>query len=366
MSNRGGASGSSSKEVNLSSEEKYLIFVLFVLILLFIFSTGYGSFVFLKKESVNVIDNLCGDDTLYNSCSSTEPYFCQNGKLVELATLCGCPEGFVKRGDGCFSSYQTNPTNIRLNYTLRGEVYYIDFIVYKGFEDYISKVVRSISYPSSINSSRKDFILKTVEEKEQRKFLMPLVIQIQNITDNKDDQMRIAISLVQNIPFEASNKTYFFGSTKINYSRYPYEVLYDMKGICGEKSDLLAFLLKEMGYGISSFYYAKENHEALGIRCPKEESLVESGYCFLETTGPAIITDNQISYVDVGKLVSTPEIYLISEGKSIGEELEEYEDADKLIWIRNSIEVIGVLGPIQKKILEKIKIKYGLPEEYYG
>jgi len=50
----------------------------------------------------------------------------------------------------------------------------------------------------------------------------------------------------------------------------------------------------------------------------------------------------------------------------LGENLEEYRDAAKLIRIRNSVEKSGLLGPIDRKIMEKIEAKYGLADEYYG
>jgi hypothetical protein len=366
MDDNRGASAGIYRSLKLSAQKKYLVFTLFVLVLLFLFSGGFGLVKLLENNSIIEVDNFCGDGTFYDSCSTTKPYFCQDGKFIELSSVCGCPEGFGRNNNSCVSAYQTNPKWISLDYTLHGQSYSLDFVVYKGFENYISSIPRSITYSPNSNSSRADFVLKAIDEQEQRKFLMPLVVQIQNITNDKDDQMRIAVSLVQNIPFGYSNKTYYFGSTKVNYSRYPYDVLYDVEGICGEKTDLLAFLLREMGYSLASFYYPKENHEALGIKCPVRESLMKSEYCFVETTGPAIITDNKIFYIGVGKLISTPEVYPLSYGKSIGINLEEYDDAEELIRIRSSIEKTGLIGPIKKKVFERIKIKYGLADEYYG
>jgi hypothetical protein len=347
-----------------SAERKYLILTLFVLVLLFLFSGGFGLVKLVDNKLNPQKENSCGDGTLYNSCSITKPYFCLNGKLIDLNSVCGCPQGFVRKNNICLSSYEKDAKRIYLNYTLRGENSSLDFVVYGGFADYISKVPRSIYYLSADNSSRADFILKAINEEEQRKFLMPLVIKIQNITNNKEDQARIAISIVQNIPFGFSNKTSTFGSNKINYSTYPYEVLYDMKGICGERTDLLAFLLREIGYGTVSFYYPSYNHEALGIKCPMKESLMESGYCFVETTGPSIITDNEISYVGIGKLYDPPEVYSISNGTALGEGIYEYSDASKLIRIRDFIEKNGWLGPLREITFKKLKEKYGLVNEY--
>jgi len=347
-------------------ERKYLIFTLFVLVLFILFTGGFGLVKIIDKNSNTPEEKICGDGALYSNCSLTKPYFCSEGKLIELVSACGCPEDFIKDDNSCISSYQTEPKEISLRYILRGEDYYIPFVVYGGFANYIFRVPRSIRYSSGENSSRVDFKLKAINEEEQRKFLMPLVIKIQNTTNNKEDQARIAISIVQNIPFGASNKTSTFGNYEVNYSRYPYEVLYDMQGICGEKTDLLAFLLREIGYGTAFFYYPSYNHEALGIKCPVKESLMESEYCFVETTGPSILTDNMMSYVGMGKLYSNPEFYFIADGISLEDDIYEYSDADKLIRIRERIEEGRRINIFKHKEYEKLFEKYGLAEEYYG
>ncbi|MGY4884604.1 MAG: hypothetical protein ACP5NZ_03430 [Nanobdellota archaeon] len=362
--NRGAYSGFYKKVK--SPYKKYFILTFFAIILFFLFSGVFDIFEFLENSSVKETDGFCGDGTMYNSCSSTKPYFCDEGKLIELASTCGCPEDWGTNKNICFSKYNTGYKKIQLNYTLRGEKSYIDFVVYEGFKNYSSNIPRAIYTSPNTSYSIINFTLRAIDEEEQAKFLMPLVIKIQNITNDRDDQMRIAISLVQNIPFGASNKTILFGSTKVNYSRYPYEVLYDLKGVCGEKTELLAFLLRGLGYGTSFFYYPPENHEALGLKCPLEESLMESGYCFVETTAPSIITDSEISYVGVGKLSSKPQIYLINNGKSIEKGLEEYRDADRLIKIRDFVEDSGLIGPIRKMMLDNLKKKYGLSEKYYS
>ena len=359
-------SGSLKYSTRLSTQNKYLLFTLFVLVLLILFSGGFGLVDFFKENLSQMKEEACGDGTPYNSCSSTKPYFCLDGELMDLAYICGCPDGFAKKDNVCTSSYQTDPKEISLMYTLRGESYSMNFLVYEGVADLISKIPRSIYYSDGNQYSRGDFNLKAVSDEEQRKFLLPLVIQIQDITNDKEDQARIAISIVQNIPFGVSNRTLTFGGTKVNYTRYPYEVLYDMEGVCGERTDLLAFLLGELGYGTASFYYPSYNHEALGIKCPVEESLEGSGYCFVETTGPSIITDNKISYVGVGKLYGSPEIYPIYEGDSLGEGIYEYSDADKLIRIRKSIEKRGRVNIFMHNTYEKLNEKYGLINEYYS
>ena len=74
------------------------------------------------------------------------------------------------------------------------------------------------------------------------------------------------------------------------------------------------------------FNYSTENHEAIGIKCPMEYSYLDSGYCFVETTNPTIVTDSEEEYIGVGKLTSSPEIYAVSDGKSFDSVAEEYND----------------------------------------
>lgn len=311
------------------------------------------------------IEKKCGDDTLYGQCSSRKPYFCLNGILIEKASICGCSNVSSIDGDSCISKYQTEPKNITLKYVLRGKEKEADFVVYKGMADYLSELPRDISYKKNEKPSKIDFKLKNLNNEEQREMLLPLVIEIQNIDNDKTEQVRIAISIVQKIPFGNSNKTIFFGRNIINYSRYPYEVLYDMQGVCGEKSELLAFILRELGYGVVFFYNAPENHEAVGIKCPGEYSLDNSGYCFVETTGASIITDNEIDYLGIGKLLSKSEIIFISDGKSLGSNLYEYKDAKDLIKLRKIINSDKKINLLQYKKLEQLKKKYEL-EEFYN
>lgn len=303
----------------------------------------------------------CGDGTIEGKCSLRKPYFCENGVLTEKASLCGCENITAKKGEFCLSKYQQLPKNIQLKYLLRNEEKEINFTVYKNMTNYL------FSLPLYLNSqqfSRRDFIMRDLNEKEQRQLLLPLVTKIQNTARDKTEQARIAINLVQEISYGNTNKTVLFGKDAINYSRYPYDVLYDKEGVCGEKSELMAFLLRELGYGVVIFYFSSENHEAVGVKCPNEYSYRSTGYCFVETTGNAIISDYEIRYSRIGRLSSDPEVIFVSSGDSLGDNLYEYDDAIKLMNMRNSIENNGGLNVLQDVQYKELQKKYGLQEVY--
>ncbi len=354
--------GKDSKKGKFNLEKDLILSVLVVFLLILIIVL-YLLIVAENNHSEKLL--ICGDGTLHNECSLRKPYFCSGGILVEKASLCECPSILTRDGDLCISKYQTNPKNINLKYILRGEKKTINFVAYQGMVDYISNLSKSIFYIGNKTPLKADFKLRNINESEQRELLLPLVIKIQNIASDKEEQMRIAVSIVQNIPFGSSNESIKFFSNEINYSRYPYEVLYDGQGVCGEKSEILAFLLKELGYHLVIFYHKLENHESLGIKCPEKYSLGGSGYCFIETTGPSIITDNEIEYVGKVKLLSQPEIFQVSEGESLGNDLYEYKDAKKWIEIRKDIKKDKEINVLKYFRWKNLKEKYGLEEEYH-
>lgn len=326
-----------------------------------VFSIGF-LFLLVGLFFIFLLKPYCGDGTLYGQCSKNKPYFCDKGILIEKASACGCEENMSLNKDSCVSEYQKEPKDIILKYVLRGEEKQINMTIYKGMADYLYRLPTSISSGNGKSVSRADFKLRNINNEEQRNLLMPLVIKIQNLAVDRTEQMRIAVSLVQKISFGNSEKTYLFGKNILNYSRYPYEILYENQGVCAEKSELLAFLLKEIGYNSALFYNAFENHESVGIKCPGALDFKDTGYCFVETTGGAIITDDEIEYVGIGRIYSEPEVMIISDGKSLGRNLYEYKDANDFKKIRNSLG--GGLSNVQIMRMEELKEKYGLEESY--
>jgi len=341
----------------------FLWAILILVVAVIIINHYFPLFDFFEIEP-EIIRPFCGDGTPFQECSSRRPYFCDNGTLIEKASSCGCLSGTDRRENHCSTRYQTNPKSIGLNYILRGEEEVIRFTVYKGLVDHISSLSKTINYVGGEKASRLDFKIRNVNNLEQRILLLPLVTEIQNRAGTVEEQARIAISLVQHIPYGSTNKTIDFQGRDVSYSRYPYEVLYDFEGVCGERTELLAFLLRELGYDVAFLYYQLENHEALGIKCPIEYGLTNTSYCFIETTGPSIITDNGIRYIGGLTLNSQPEIMSLSEGRSFPPGMYEFEDAQEWKEIRTKVENEGRLIGYDYVRREYLMDKYGLVSIY--
>jgi hypothetical protein len=224
--------------------------------------------------------------------------------------------------------FTINPKNIMLSYFYLGNGNNLEYTVYGELNDYLKDLPRSMSYYYSAPSD-KDFIMRNLDNKQQKEYLDPLVEEIKSKTTNKDDQARIAISLVQQIPYDYDGL--YNGDIK---GKYPYEVLYTQSGVCSEKVQLMVYLLKELGFGTAILRFDMNNHDAAGIKCPPEFDYEDSGYCFVEATTPSIITDSNGDYVGTGKLSPNPQIIVISEGNSFDSVSEEYNDAKE--WKRIS------------------------------
>lgn len=311
----------------------------------------------------------CTDGTFYSECGK-KPLYCDNGTLISKASICGCPQNFVEQEDECIDKYQINPKNITLYYTLRREDNQFNWTVYEGLNNYLSNIERSISYTYS-EPTFMDFVSKNIDNEKQLEYLAPLVEEIYSLADNDDDRVRIAVSVVQNIPYPEDEE---------EIDRYAYQVLYDNKGLCGEKARLLVILLEELGYGValidyggietvSEYYFSNPysfNHEAVGIKCPINYSYNGTGYCFIESTSVSMITDSNGDYPSIfcldsdctQKLPDEYDLTVIADGKSFESVIQEYNDAK--LWNELNDLPGNTLSSSNYKKWKNLVNKYGI------
>jgi hypothetical protein len=236
---------------------------------------------------------------------------------------------------------KTNPITKSYPYTLRGNSGSVSIILYTGILKEIEKEGKPVNcwrYPPDNTPCNYDenltYYNSFIDERDQQEALDDIVNKIRNISSVNDDQVRIAISLVQNIPYD--NQKAIYNSEQY----YPYQTMYYQSGVCQDKSLLLAALLKHLGYGSELFAFVPENHMAVGVLSNNKLYGYHNGdYAFIETDKPTIITDSNGFYSDSNepitysffpygnKLTSIPIEYKISEGISMTSLREEYNDA---------------------------------------
>ncbi|MDN7013900.1 hypothetical protein FGW20_12875 [Methanoculleus sp. FWC-SCC3] len=223
---------------------------------------------------------------------------------------------------------EKGPKTINYPYVLRGKPGSIRFDAYRGVNDYLST-----KYPASFRDDR-DYWLQFVDESVQDRYLKQLAENIRAAESEPDNQVRAAISMVQQIPY----KDYPFDTA----AKYPYHVLYHQDGDCDEKSLLLAYLLRDLGYGTAVFMFEEESHMAVGIKAPEQYCYRDTGYAFIETTMPSIPTDAGGEYGDSGvRLTSYPKVFVIAEGDSFDGIWREHADAVEWNKIQEKVRRTG-------------------------
>ena len=357
-----------SKEDNFETKSKGFflqnkknIFILLgIIILLCLFVCGL--FLLNHSKSFQKVPS-CGDGTFYNSCSLVKPYYCNSGKLILNASACGCPKNFTSSENSCTNKFFANPKNVSFVYYLNGKKGEINLTLYSRISKYLDDLPNTITYYGKEVPRLDDLELKRIENPIQTQALMPLLISIQNIAPNSTiDQLKIAISLVQNIPYGRTTLAPVLGGKyQVSLARYPYQVLYYDNASCEGKSELLAFLSKKIGYKTALFYYPKQNHESVGIGCPLEYSLNSSGYCFIETTAPAPISYSNGNYIGAINLpLNNPKIILLGKGMNLPQNLTDYSDSKTLSRILKRNKMTGRSNYFQRKTLKKISKRYNL------
>jgi len=353
---------SSEKEIQFFQKRSFLWVVAGVTILIFCFFVYSSlSYNFYQKDFSEF--QKCGDGTFEGYCSLSKPYYCSGGILIQNVSKCGCPDSATFSSGECLSEYSRNGTFSSFNYFLGGTQKNLSLETYPLLLNYLLNLSRAKIYYGGELPRRDDFKLSQINEPIQSDYLNPLVVKIQNLApDSKEIQARIAISLVQNIPYNESKFVSILG-TKVRLSRYPYQVLIENQGSCEGKSELLAYILRKIGFGVVLFYFPEGDHEAVGIKCPIENSYLGTGYCFVETTVPSLISFSDGEYLNaegLSKLKGKPEFVLISDGISLPKNLEDYQDSKILSSLMNKISNSGSLNPIDNSRMNSLREKYHL------
>jgi len=106
------------------------------------------------------------------------------------------------------------------------------------------------------------------------------VAALNNWSDDK--LLEFTVAFIQYIPYDQAKAA---ANPAVNNNPYfPYETLYLDKGVCSDKTFLAVILLRKLGYGAAILDFPERNHTALGVQCPVEYSINNSGYCYGETT----------------------------------------------------------------------------------
>ena len=215
-----------------------------------------------------------------------------------------------------------------------------------------------------VSRAPKNFILERLSAAEQTPVYDELLGELRRIRDyyhlDEDEYLELIVYFVQkciwydgkkrrqflaNTSLTAENfNSYLFGDADITLAqRFPVETLVEGRGMCLEKSMLLAALLSREGYAAAIFLFRCGLHAAVGVRVPVSYGLgyfAHDGegatYVYIEPTEKAYVGD--CSYVER----ENPPTAIIEVGNGEKEYL--------------SMEMMSKILHYKQQLIEKIKL----------
>ncbi|HEX9092541.1 MAG TPA: hypothetical protein VF902_01030 [Coriobacteriia bacterium] len=113
----------------------------------------------------------------------------------------------------------------------------------------------------------------------------------------------------------------------------PVEVLEDGRGVCTDKSVLLASLLLHEGYGTAVWAFESQRHVAVGVK-GDAGGFRGSGYAFVETTLPSYVNEVSGAYLGVSGTGHAPQLIIIGGERVYTADAESRYVAERLDALR--------------------------------
>ena len=243
------------------------------------------------------------------------------------------------------TDYRQSPKTTSFSYVIDGNQRSISFTTYGGLSDLFSNKSHSYHYDPETG-----VIVALLENEVQNENMRPFIDMIRKRSTTGDDQAKIAISLVQRIPYNGNR----YNRTATDWY-YPYETVHNNKGSAADKPVLLAYILNELGYETVLFEFS--DHMAVGVKSSSGYAFYDTGYAIIETTRPTIITYEPDAGYGGFVLSQNPRIIHLSGGKRVLDVSAEYNDA---IRMKQLEEMGGNLNQSYRTELAKISDKYDL------
>jgi len=201
-----------------------------------------------------------------------------------------------------------DPYEVVYDFSFRNRDYTIRKTLYKSYFDFYSEYAE---YIPNINDQGDyyNFIKKTNPQDDTINRLVTILFNLAESDNlNRDQTLELAMRFVQSIPYDDSKaaKVTAFSTLEDLPSvlellpRHPYVTLFDQQGVCSDKTILASLIAEEMGYGTAIFSFDGEDldtgvgHIGLGLKCPISYSVLNSGYCYVETTAPVPVGTTNI------------------------------------------------------------------------
>ncbi|MBU2025400.1 MAG: hypothetical protein ABIC19_01910 [Patescibacteria group bacterium] len=185
----------------------------------------------------------------------------------------------------------TGLKKVNYSWTYKGKNFSFSKDLYDSIFKYYQSRPKVFSYMGSLplnwENEYYEMFLKKREGDDSMEELARIIGNLGQENGLSDDEIvELAASFTQSIDYDSAKAKKILAGAEDEKPRFAYEVLYEKKGVCSGKTFLLVSVLRELGYGAAILEYESETHMAAGVLCPKEYSVDNSGYCYIESTNP--------------------------------------------------------------------------------
>lgn len=301
------------------------------------------------------------------------------GKIVDVlsenATDTQSSSGvFSGRGEGSIPILPTPdiPKKRNFSWKYHGKTYTLDATLYPSFYEFYATLPTGVSLLEGEGERNAVWWTKLnalfLEPVRGDTTLTDVVRAIQKLGEqnglDENQLVELVAAFVQSIPYDQTkiDRRETGRDGKEEKTLYPYEVLYTQTGVCQDKSYLTYRLLQELGMGVSIFLFPdpRDNHMAVGVRCPQKYANYDSEYCFLETTGsgnkigtiPSLVSTSRVATAEIQigdvlhdqsenqyQALGQVKILNMVSGKEYTGIIDTLKTRDELIRLRESIYV---------------------------
>lgn len=154
---------------------------------------------------------------------------------------------------------------------------------------------------SSMAPVRAAYLRMLVAEQSRSRTVAVIAVQLRGYRDllglDSDEYVELIARFVQEIPYGGAD----------NETKLPVEVVSEGRGVCDDRSILLAALLVHEGYDTAVWAFDSQAHAAVGVKC-LGPGMLASGYAFVETTQPAFVGQGDGAFVSRASWRRTPQL----------------------------------------------------------
>lgn len=181
------------------------------------------------------------------------------------------------------------PVSKTFAWNYKGVKYELPLTLYRSVYEYYQNQPKTYSYEGQLPADwEEDYYGMFLKADDNDPTIAELASRLKALGQkhdlNNDQIVELSLSFVQAIQYDDTKASNILAKTGNEKMLYPYETLFEQKGVCSDKSLLEFSILRQLGYGVAIFAYEQDNHMAIGVQCPKSYSTYGSGYCYAETT----------------------------------------------------------------------------------